>query len=138
MASTLRPVLSAVFVCYVQDPLFGSVQQRFSGQIFNTTALAYHTDPIFIKGRCAGGLVCCGPGLVLWTALVHSRQEHAVATSEEQSNPCAQPCVWTCECSFQPHPCAACAAAAAAAGHYLPETQPGRAAAEIIKFLRST
>lgn len=56
------------------DPLFGSVQQRFTGQIINATALAYHMDPIFIKG----------------------------------------------------------------AGHYPPETQPGRAAAEIIKFLRST
>lgn len=34
----------------MQDPLFGSVQERFSGLIYNATALPYRTNPIFVKG----------------------------------------------------------------------------------------
>lgn len=50
-------------------PLFGSVQQRFTGQIYNATALAYNINPVFIKGAVAGGLVMdqrkAGRGMLL-------------------------------------------------------------------------
>lgn len=114
----------------VQDPLFGSVQQRFTGLVYNATALSYRIDPIIIHG--AGGSPNCQHpvGLTLLSAvlveLILSGHPDIRAPARGFLNP--EDSATKLSCGGVEH----------AAGHYLPETKPLRAAAEIIKFVHST
>lgn len=59
----------------VQDPLFGSVQQRFTGLVYNATALSYRIDPIIIHG--AGGSPTSQHPVRPHTAGCHLQSLHA-------------------------------------------------------------
>jgi hypothetical protein len=57
--------VAASYACslrLLQDPLFGSVQGRFPGLIYNAKALSYKRSPVFIEGA---GVPCIYGGLVL-------------------------------------------------------------------------